>query len=259
MPVQPETNLFYADRVLNLGHRGASHDAPENTLPAFRLAAEMGADGVELDAQLSADGEVVVIHDFRVDKTTGGHGPVKAKTVAELKTLDAGGHFGPQFAGTPIPTLQEIFAALGPVLLFNIELKTMSLRDEGLEAEVIRLVEDFGLQDRVLLSSFNPFALQRAFRANPRIKRGLLWDPALPFFLRWQLFRPLAHPHMFHPQWQAVTPAMMERERRRGMRVNVWTCNDPAAMRRLAAMGVASIMTDRPDLLKQVLDEFKAN
>lgn len=259
MPPQSETNLFYASRVLNLGHRGASHDAPENTLPAFRLAAEMGADGVELDAQLSADGEVVVIHDFRVDKTTNGRGPVKTQTLAELKTLDAGSHFHPSFAGTPIPTLQEVFAALGPVLLFNVELKTMALRDEGLEAEVIRLVEDHHLQDRVVLSSFNPFALQRAFRVNPRIKRGLLWDPTLPFYLRWQLFRPLAHPHMFHPQWRAVTPALVEREHRRGMRVNVWTCNDPAAMRRLVAMGVDSIMTDRPDLLKRVLDEREAN
>lgn len=251
----PETNLFLTSPFLNLGHRGASAAAPENTLPAFKLATEQGAHGVELDAQLSADGHVVIMHDFDVDKTTDGRGPVKTKLLADLKELDAGSHFSPKFAGTPIPTLDEVFAALGPVLLFNIELKTADIRDKGLEAEVIRLIEDHNQQDRVMLSSFNPFALMRARRHNSRIKRGLLWDPTLPPLLRMQIFRRLARPHMFHPYWKAVTPKMVNKEHRRGARVNVWTCNDPAAMKSLMAIGVSSIMTDYPDRLKQVLDE----
>ena len=251
-----ETNLFYAKTPLNLGHRGASYSAPENTLPAFRLAADMGADGVELDAQLSKDGHVVIIHDFQLDTTTDGRGPVNHQTLAELKTLDAGSHFSAQFAGTPIPTLQELLAQLGPVLLFNIELKTVSLKDEGLEAEVIRLIEDHGLQDRAIVSSFNPFSLMRARRVNPRIKRGLLWAAQLPFYLRWQLFRPLAAPDMFHPPWETVTPAVIAREHSRGVPVNVWTCNDAPAMRRLIESGVDSSMTDCPDGLKHVRDEF---
>ena len=249
------TNLFYANRVLNLGHRGASYDAPENTLPAFRLAAEMGADGVELDVQLSQDGEVVIIHDFDLDKTTTGTGPVKAKTLKQLKELDAGSHFDPAFTQTPIPTLSELFMAMGPVLLYNIELKTMAVRDEGLEAEVIRLIEDHNLQSRAMLSSFNPFALNRAYRVNPNIKRGLLWSPGLPFHLRWQLFRQAARPDMFHPHWQAVSAAMLAKEHQQGHLVNVWTCNDPQAMVKLITMGVDSIMTDRPDVLKQVIND----
>jgi glycerophosphoryl diester phosphodiesterase len=252
---QKSANLFYADHILNLGHRGASYDAPENTLPAFRLAAEMGADGVELDVQLSQDGEVVIIHDFHLDKTTTGTGLVKAKTLAELKRLDAGSHFGAAFAQTPMPTLTELFMAMGPVLLYNIELKTMSIRDEGLEAEVIRLIEDHNLQSRTMLSSFNPLALSRAYRVNPNIKRGLLWAPNLPPHLRWQLFRRAARPDMFHPHWQAVSATMLAKEHQQGHLVNVWTCNDPQAMANLIKMGVDSIMTDRPDLLKQVIDD----
>ncbi len=256
--MRESTNLFYVDHILNLGHRGASHDAPENTLPAFRLAAQQGADGVELDVQLSKEGEVVIIHDFSVDKTTNGRGKVKEKTLAELKALDAGRHFSEQFAGTTIPTLSELFMVMGPVLLYNIELKTTSFNDQGLEAEVIRLIEDHNLQDRAMVSSFNPFALMRAYRINPKIKRGLLWAPNLPFYMRRQLFRNLAKPDMFHPYWEATTPTLVNKEHEQGILVNVWTCNEPQAMQRMIKMGVDAIMTDRPDLLKQVLNDPEA-
>ncbi len=252
---QTETNFFYTDKVLNLAHRGARMQAPENTLPAFRLAAELGADGIELDVQLSKDGALVIMHDFNVDKTTNGHGPVASMTLTELKALDAGSHFSAEFAGTPIPTLQEVFSALGPVLLINVELKSMVLKDNGLEAEVIRVIEDFGLQDRVLLSSFNPFSLMRAYRINPKIKRGLLWATDLPFYLRWLWFKSLTHRDMFHPQWDATTPQMVQKEHALGHLVNVWTCNEPEGMRKMLALGVDAIMTDYPDRLRQVLDE----
>ena len=252
-------NLFDADRPLNMAHRGASYDAPENTLPAFRLAAEMGADGIELDVQLSQDGEVVIIHDFHLDKTTNGSGPVKAKTLSQLKTLDAGSHFGEAYAGTEIPSLSELFTALGPVILYNIELKTTSMKNEGMEAEVIRLIEDHQLQDRAMVSSFNPLALRRAYRLNPNIKRGLLWSPSLPVYLRWQLLRWAARPDMFHPQWEATTPALVRKEHDRGLLVNVWTCNESEPMRRLIHMGVDAIMTDRPHLLKQVIDDVEGH
>lgn len=252
-------NDFYGDRVLNLAHRGASYDAPENTMPAFQLAAAMGADGVELDAQLCKDGEVVIIHDFSVDKTTDGHGLVRQKRLLELQQLDAGRHFAAEFAGTRIPTLAELFINLGPALLYNIELKTTAFFNSHLEAEVIRLIEDHQLQHRVLISSFNPFALWRAYRLNPRLERALLWAPDLTFYLRWQLFRSLARPTMFNARWQAITPTLIEKERRRGLRVNAWTCNDPAGMRRLIDLGVAGIITDRPDLLKQALEDERGD
>ncbi len=251
----PETNLFYADHILNLAHRGARMQAPENTLPAFRLAAELGADGIELDAQLSKDGVAVIMHDFTLDETTNGHGRVSDFTLSELKALDAGSHFSAEFAGTPIPTLEEVFAALGPVLLINVELKTDSLGDKGLEAEVIRLIENFNLQDRTMLSSFNPFALRRAYRINPKIKRGYLWASDLPWLVRSKIFRPLTHADMYHPQWDVLTAEMVKREHARHKLVNIWTCNEENDMRRMIDFGVDTIMTDYPDRLRQVLND----
>ena len=111
--------LIPRDKPLNVGHRGAMVSAPQNTLAAFRKAVEVGADGVGLDVHLSKDGVVVVIHDFSVDRTTDGTGRVAEKTLAELKALDAGGKFSPQFAGGRIPTLTEVFDVLGGRLLVN--------------------------------------------------------------------------------------------------------------------------------------------
>src|SRR5512134_3880205 len=107
---------FSADHVLNFAHRGARKQAPENTLPAFRRAAQLGADGLELDVHLSADGIPVVIHDSRVDQTTDGTGAVSGKSLSELRELDAGVWFSPQFAGTRIPTLIEVLDEFGQQL-----------------------------------------------------------------------------------------------------------------------------------------------
>ena len=134
--------LLYPDRPLNFAHRGASYEAPANTLAAFLLACELGADGIELDVHLSSDGEVVVIHDFDVEATTDGQGRVRDKTLAELKALDAGGWFDPTFAGQRIPTLQEVIDAIGHHLLLNVELKTDNLRDDGLPAAVVQILEE---------------------------------------------------------------------------------------------------------------------
>ena len=124
--------LLDQDRPLNFAHRGASHEAPANTLAAFLLATELGADGIELDVQLSKDCQVVVIHDYTVDATTDGHGPVAGFTLEELRALDAGSWFDPALAGQRILTLQEVLDVVGDQLLLNIELKTRSLRDDGM-------------------------------------------------------------------------------------------------------------------------------
>jgi len=117
--------LVPRDKPLNVGHRGAMASAPQNTLAAFRKAIEFGADGVELDVHLSKDGAVVVMHDFFVDRATDGTGRVAQKTLAELKALDAGIKFSPQFAGERVPTLSEVFDVLEGKLLVNVELKAL--------------------------------------------------------------------------------------------------------------------------------------
>ncbi|MGQ9516894.1 MAG: glycerophosphodiester phosphodiesterase [Anaerolineae bacterium] len=245
---------YYA-RPLVFGHRGASAAAPENTLAAFELAAEMGADGVELDAQLSQDGEVVICHDFFVDKTTNTHGRVDSFTAAELRALDAGSWFSPAFAGQYIPTLRELFERLGRRLLFNVELKSESLRDNGLERRVAGLIHDFDLYDRVIVSSFNPAALWRMRRLDPRIDLGLLYYDEQPLHLRRAWARYIIPFQAMHPYYPMVDEQYMTWARRRGYKVNVWTVDDEEEARRLLRLGVNIIITNHPDVMRKVAAE----
>jgi glycerophosphoryl diester phosphodiesterase len=244
---------FYRDRPLNFAHRGASAEAPENTLAAFLLAAELGADGIELDVQLSRDGELVVIHDFVLKSSTDGTGPVHERTLAELKQLDAGSRFDPAFAGEQIPTLQEVIDAVGNRLLLNIELKTTSWRDDGLAAGTIRAIEDNQLLDRTIVSSFNPLALRWVNRLNPWISVGLLYAPDLPLPLRHPWARHLLRLDALHPHHSLVDPEYVVWARKQGYRVHTWTVDDPGRMCQLMRQEVDIIITNRPDLLSQVL------
>lgn len=236
-------------RPINFAHRGACAVAPENTLSAFARAFELGADGIELDVQLSADGILVVCHNFEVDQTSNGHGRIATLSLAELKQLDFGSWFGPQFAGERIPTLDEVFDSLSPPALVNIELKSMSLRDNGLEAAVAALVRRRAVYDRVIVSSFNPVVLRRLRRLDSHIEIGLLYAPNLPIILARAWLRPWVRPHALHPEQTLVDTNYMAWARRRGYAVNVWTVNEAAAMRRLIDVGVTSIITDYPDRL----------
>jgi len=243
------------NEVLNFAHRGASHDAPQNTLAAFCLAREMGADGVELDVQASKDGEAVVIHDFTVDATTDGRGAIKDKTLAELKELDAGSWFDARFAGQRIPTLQEVIVEVGHRLLLNIELKTRVFGSADLVAEVVRLIEDHNLLHRSIVSSFDPFALRQVKRLNPRINTGLLYFFDLPAYLVRACLSFLTKPDALHPEKRLVTKEYMAWAQEKGYRVNVWTADEPTEMKRLIALGVDGIITNRPDVLREVLEK----
>lgn len=244
---------FYRDRPLNFAHRGASYEAPENTLAAFLLAAELGADGIELDVQLSRDGEIVVIHDFFLESATDGEGPVRERTLAELKKLDAGSRFDPVYAGQEIPTLQEVIDAVGRRLLLNIELKTPGLRDGGLAGGVVRAIEDNHLLGRTIVSSFNPLALQWVRRLNPWVPIGLLYSPDLPLFLRRPWARHLLKLDAIHPHHSLVDGRYVPWARKQGYRVHTWTVDDPGRMWQLVRQGVDIMITNRPDLLRQVL------
>lgn len=242
---------LYHGQTLIFGHRGASADAPMNTLPAFELAAAQGADGIELDVWLSKDGQVVIIHDATVNGTTDGTGRVQELTLAQLRELDAGGWFDPSFAGTRIPTLDETFEAVGGRLIINVELKSESTRDNGLERAVAEKIRHFQLQRRVIVSSFNPFALRRFRRLMPDVPIGFLYAPDVPRILR--LFM-LGVPHQArHPHHSMIDAAYMQWARRRGYRVNTWTVNDPARAAALRDLGVDAIMSDHPGKMREAL------
>lgn len=246
----PLSNL-YPRKPLILAHRGASFDAPENTLAAFKLARQMGADGVELDTLLTSDDVPVVIHDFTVDKTTDGSGKVREKTLREIKKLDAGSHFDYSFRTQRIPTLDEALEEIGPQMVVNIELKSVGLRPSRLEAQVLSVIRKRNAQDRVIISSFNPFALRRFHRLAPNIPLGYLYAPDVPTYLR--LFM-MGVPHQArHPAEEMIDAAYMDWARANRYRVNTWTVDDPARAAALRDLGVDALITNRPDLLLEAL------
>ena len=238
-------------RPLVYGHRGFSAAAPMNTLAAFERAAEVGADGIELDVQLSADGHAVVIHDFSVDATTDGSGTVCDMTLAQLRSLDAGSWFGTEWRGCVIPTLGEVFAALGQRLLINVEIKTLPQQDDGIELAVAREIRDAALEERVLVSSFNPFALKRFRAIMPQVPVAALSFRGMPPEL---LEHSLALDcEARHPEQTEVDEAFVSMARQDGQLINVWTVNDVARALELKALGVDGIVSDHPDKMLAAL------
>ena len=224
-----------ADRPLIIGHRGAAADAPENTLAAFALALEQGADGIELDVQLCADGVPVIMHDDTVDRTCDGAGRVGDLTLAELQLLTIDG-------AHPIPTLDDLFATFGRRTLYNVELKALGLDDGGLSAAVARIIAAHGVGEQVLISSFSPFTVRAAQRAMPAgVPVALLRERRVT-----RLAHALLRAAADHPYYPLVDEALMAWARRRGLRVNVWTVDDPTEARRLIRLGVHGIITNRP-------------
>jgi glycerophosphoryl diester phosphodiesterase len=236
-------------------HRGASAHAPENTLAAFELALAQGADGIELDAKLSADGHVIVMHDATVDRTTDSHGRVKDRSLAELRSLDAGAFFAEKYRREKVPALEEVFEALGKRMFVNVELTNYNTPGDHLVESVCMLVKKFGLQKQVLFSSFFASNLSKARGLLPEVPRGLLaftgllgaWARSFGFaFGKYQAL----HPHL-----KDVTPQQVQRVHRLRRRVHVWTVNTAEDMRRLFHWGVDAIFTDDPQLAVQVRGE----
>ena len=161
---------------LNFAHRGWSGLYPENTLLAFQKAIELGVDGFEMDVQLSRDGEVVVFHDETLDRVTGYHGYLRDLTVSELKRLDASSGFRGLYGKNEIPTLREFLELVAPTeLIVNMELKNNRQYYPRLEEKVIALVRAFGMEKRVIFSSFNNVSILRCRRLAPEIDAGFLW------------------------------------------------------------------------------------
>ena len=236
-----------------IAHSGSSHDAPENTLAAIRQALDAGADAVEFDVTLSKDGEVVVIHDATVDRTTNGTGKVNDLTLDELKSLDAGSWFAPQFTGERIPTLQEVIDLVGNRAFMFVELKTEAILPTALESTVVDIVTENRMEKNTVIISFDPFALFYASRRNSEIPTGLLYSDETGNHLRDRWFAPLTHPDGLLPRLQMASDSHLREIGDRGHLVVVWTVNSPGEMERLIEMGVDGIITDRPDVLRDIL------
>jgi len=224
-----------------IAHRGASGTAPENTLAAFRRAVDVGADMIELDVQLARDGTVVVIHDYRLERTTSGRGLVGEHTLAELGALDAGRWFAPQFAGERVPTLAEVLAA-APIPI-NVELKAAGT--DAIAPAALAVVEAAGALDRVVFSSFDFGLLEQVRSASPRATIGLLWDAA-PLVHALPLVRRVGATGL-HLRNDRVGPEALALAAAAGVVVRVWTVNRLEEFRDLVAAGVAGVFTDFPE------------
>ncbi len=237
-----------------IAHRGASAYAPENTLASFELALRQGADAVELDAKLTQDGHIVVIHDQSVDRTTMHSGWVRDLSLAELRKMDAGSHFDIAFAGETIPTLDEVFKAVGKLTYTNVELTNLLSPLDHLPQKTAALVKRHKIIQRVWFSSFNPIALLRIHRLLPDCPLGLLaWPGAFGWWARSPLGRLIPY-HSLHIASKDATPGLIKRLQRDQRKVFVYTVNLENEMLRLFEMGVDGIFTDDPLLARRVLN-----
>lgn len=240
-----------------IAHRGASAYAPENTLASFKQALHQGADAIELDVKLSADKNVVVMHDSTVDRTTPEKGRVRDFIIADLHRMDAGSHFDIAFKGEPVPTLEEVLKAVGLITILNIELTNYATPFDELPEKVAELVRQYKLIQRVFFSSFNIIALIRIRQTLPDVPVGLLTPAGMKGALMRSLPRSIIDYQSLHPELKDATPELIRRTQQQGRKVFVYTVNAEQDIKMLFENGVDGIFTDDPLLAKKVLGKTR--
>ncbi len=239
-----------------VAHRGASAYAPENTLEAFALAAEMGAWGVELDAHLTKDGQIVVAHDENLERVSDGTGFIRDCTLKELKELRFN-KTHPEYTDARIPTLEEVFALLGPKgLHINVELKNSLFEYPGLEEKLLELVDRMGMKELVFYSSFNHFSMKKMKELDPSAYCGLLYEATL---LDSAAYAKRSGMDAIHPFFgELLLPGVVcEEAHALGIEVNSWTVNSEEDLRAVIRKGCDCIITNYPDRGLAILEEIR--
>lgn len=237
-----------------LGHRGAMGHAPENTMPSFYKAIELKATMFELDIHMSRDGELVVIHDAIVDRTTSGTGKVSEMTWDEIRQLDAGSWFGPEFRKVRVPRLEDVFDEVGDRIQINVEIKAGDELYEAIVEKLARLIKEKDLAEQVVISSFHPQYLIEARSLLPEIQIGLIYSKPREDAVGeavaagWQAL----HPHV-----SQVTKELVDKAHSRGLIVRAWNPNEIEPMRMMIEAGVDGVGTDYPDRLRALAEEMR--
>jgi glycerophosphoryl diester phosphodiesterase len=257
----PDTDLTGDGRILyvsgivsrtwlRIAHRGASGSAPEHTRAAFERALALGVDMIELDVQLSRDGELVVMHDLTLDRTTSGRGLVRAHELAALRALDAGSWFAPEFAGEGVLSLREVLQLVRGRARLNAEIKAPAADWEELARRLVALLRQFEVLDSTVISCFEPKALEKVRRHAPDAELGVLWQQT-DFSDAWRWAGVLGAASV-HPHWMLISEGVMHAAREQGLHILAWTVNEVETMRRLSQIGVDGIISDFPERFSAV-------
>lgn len=264
-------------KPLILGHRGFSGIYPENTMLAFIKAYEAGADGVELDIQLTKDGELVIVHDSTVDRTTNGSGKISEFSLKAIQFLDAA-HTFTDYGKQQIPTLNEYFEWVqDKSFVTNIELKTDENEYAGIEQKLVQLIKQYDRAEKIIVSSFNYQTIERIKFLAPDLKCGLLTidfqtveqaKGVIPDLL---IEQPTLVPSRLidyaenlgadylHPNYLSLTSEITKQITDRGLGINIWTVDHETDMHQLLTENVNSIITNYPDRLKRIMNKEKIN
>ena len=234
-------------------HRGYSGKYPENTMLAFKKAAETGCDGIELDVQLTSDGQVVIIHDEKIDRTTDGTGNVKDYTLEELKKFNAAASWNGKYGFEPIPTLEEYFQWVKDTdLVTNIEIKSGVYYYEELEEKTLALVRKYGLEKKIIFSSFLHSSITLLRKLAPEIPCGALVEYENlgnhGYYCEKFDFQ------YYHPGMKALTEEMVQSCKEHNIPLNVWTINDMGALEQLYEWGCEGVISNFPGVCRGWLD-----
>ena len=246
-------NVGVLSRTQITAHRGFSHIAPENTLPAFEAAVNCGADFIELDVQLTADDQMVVFHDDKIDRTTNGKGQLKYYTYEQLQQYSAGSWFkkSDEFDDVKIPLLTEVLDAVGKDIKLNIEIKRSG--DPKKTAEhLVGIIEDYGLVNSVYVTSFSYPALKKVKQLNPKIKTAFIANMSTA-----TSYAQLPYIDAVSMNYLFVNQSVVNSAHHNGKRIFVWTVDRQSEMQKMIAMGVDNIITNRPDKALELVDSKK--
>lgn len=229
-------------------HRGYSGKYPENTMLAFRKAVEVGCDGVEMDVQLSRDGEVVVIHDELLDRTTDGSGYVRDYTLAELKKLDASRIRPGEWGAQEIPTFDEFCAWLSTVdISANVEIKTGMIFYPEIDKKCVEIIRKYGVEKKILFSSFNHISMLEIKKLAPDIPVGALVEYGGTMYAGYYCAK--SGMQYYHPDFNHLSRESVDECKAHGIGVNVWTVNDLDSFEKLVEWGVDGVITNYPKVL----------
>lgn len=236
-------------------HRGSSLKYPENTMLAFEKAILAGANGLELDVQLTLDKKVIIFHDWRLDRIFNKRGKISNYTFEEIKKWDAGIWKGKKFKGLTIPSLEELLAfAAKRKIAVNIELKNFFSGINGLEQQVIRLIRKYNVMDQTVISTFNPLSLQIIYEVEPAISLALLYFGHLD--APWE-FAEKYNCSSFHPPVSQVTESMVTKSKDHNLKIIPYHVNSKDSIQRMIEFGVHGIITSRPKTAATLLKEFR--